>query len=171
MNKNTFRLLLSTLVFTFLYTKSIDAQVMDEVTVTSPRISYAGDVGDFHRLIGQIQNALRGYDLQGDIDDMDQAEDYCDLDNKQKLLSCEAQVLAALVGRVQTNCSGYLAVPSTESEAEVGAAGTHTRTTITTAQGIEIYDRCVQQADRVVDSQLKICSAEFHAVNCAPGGR
>ncbi|MFT6099260.1 MAG: hypothetical protein ACJAYF_001804 [Arenicella sp.] len=60
-----------------------------------------------------------------------------------------------------------MAVPTTELEAEIGAGGSKTRTTITTAQGIEIYDRCVQQADRVVDSQLKLCEADFHAVNCA----
>lgn len=171
MKINALKILLSTLAFAFFYTNSISAQVIDEVTVTSPRISYGGGLGDFQQLINQINSDLRGFDFQGDIDDMDKQEDYCDLDNQQKLLRCEAQVLAALVGRVQANCSGYLAVPSTQSEAEIGAMGTQTRTTITTAQGIEIYDRCVQQADRVVDSQLKICSADFHKVNCAPNGR
>lgn len=170
--KKIFPPLLSALILTLFFTNIASAQrLMDEVVVTSPRLSSSGDMGDFQRLLAQIKQALRSFDLQGDIDDLDKQEDICDLENEQKRLRCESRVLASLVGRIESRCTKYLAVPSTRSEAEINLGGARTRTEITTPQGIELYDRCVAQADRVVDSQLKTCEADFHKVNCAPNGR
>ncbi|GGZ95883.1 hypothetical protein GCM10008090_00010 [Arenicella chitinivorans] len=141
-----------------------DAQVMEEIAVTSPRLSYSGDRNDFRRYINSIDTSPRpGDGISGDIEEQ---ERLCEAHYKKERAKCEEQAIAGTVGRVETECVPYLSHPNVETTFEISVPGASGTTRITATTGIQLYDACVGRANMREQAVLKVCENIERNADC-----
>lgn len=137
---------------------------IEEIVVTSPNLSWSGDLYDFQRYIQSIDDRPRpGDGIAGDIDEL---ERLCEAGAKKERAKCEAQTLARTVGLVEQECVPLLGRADTETTFTATIRTITGQTRVTTARGIELYDRCVSRANQREQALLKVCENIERNANC-----
>lgn len=145
-------LLLTMLTLSIAVMPQVIADTIDEIVVTSPRVSTSGS----RWILNHKKNALVRRIQQQDIDDADRREENCENIEKIARLECEVKVLSRVTGRVNS-CSSHLATPRTTTEYEANTRILNGRVTVETAGGEQLYGACIDGVNAYKETQLKQC--------------
>jgi hypothetical protein len=155
------------LLLTYLLSTNVYAQI-EEITVYSPRLSFSGNANDFRFYIASLSTEIR--QLHGISGDITAAEKQCEAHAERERARCESRTLAGTVGIVKSECQSYLVQPNSDVTFTSVFRGLTGSTRITTATGIELYDRCVTRANQREQAILRVCENLERLADCEFSG-